>query len=145
MPGIIVGVDGSDHSQRALRRALQEGAVHQAPVTVLTVHPAMRGYAGGAVSYPQDAADVERAREKAQADTDKALAALGDGRPPSVTVKAVNGPPVEELLKASEDADMIVLGKRGTGGFARLRLGSVTSQIAHHAHCPVLIVPMENP
>jgi nucleotide-binding universal stress UspA family protein len=45
------------------------------------------------------------------------------------------------LLRASEDADMIVLGARGGGGFARLHLGSVSDQVAHHAHCPVVIIP----
>ncbi|MGH3234504.1 MAG: universal stress protein [Streptosporangiaceae bacterium] len=38
----------------------------------------------------------------------------------------------------------MVLGSRGTGGFARLMIGTVTSQVAHHARCPVLIVPAEN-
>ena len=71
------------------------------------------------------------------------LADLGGPRPPSVTVKAVNGFPVEVLVEAGKDADMIVLGSRGTGGFARLTLGSTASQVAHHAQCPVLIVPAE--
>jgi nucleotide-binding universal stress UspA family protein len=141
MPGIIVGVDGSDHSQRALVWALKEAAIRQAPLTVLTVHPALRGYAGGPVTYPHDTADTEQARERAQADTDKALASLGGDRPASVTVKAVHGLPVEELLRAAEDADMVVLGSRGSGGFALLSLGSVTSQVAHHSRSPVLIVP----
>ena len=47
------------------------------------------------------------------------------------------------LVEAGKDADMIVLGSRGTGGFARLTLGSTASQVAHHAQCPVLIVPAE--
>jgi nucleotide-binding universal stress UspA family protein len=53
--------------------------------------------------------------------------------------------PADELIKASEGADMIVLGSRGTGGFARLLMGTVTSQVAHHARCPVLIVPAADP
>ena len=71
------------------------------------------------------------------------LAGLGETRPPSITIKAVNGFPVEVLIDAGKDADMIVLGSRGTGGFARLMLGSTASQVAHHAKCPVLIVPAE--
>ena len=54
---------------------------------------------------------------------------------------AVHGLPAEELVKASDGVDMLVLGRRGTGGFGRLLLGSVTSQVAHHAQCAVLIVP----
>jgi nucleotide-binding universal stress UspA family protein len=58
-----------------------------------------------------------------------------------VTVTAVHGFPVEELIKAGAGADVIVLGSRGAGGFTRLMLGSVATQVAQHAPCPVLIVP----
>jgi nucleotide-binding universal stress UspA family protein len=144
MPGIIVGVDGSGHSQRALFRAIKEAAAHHAPLTVLTVHQAVVGFGGGPVFYPEDTTETERAREAAQAETGKVLAEAGEPRPASVTVKAVHGFPAEVLIDASRDADMIVLGSRGTGGFGRLLMGSVTSQVAHHATCPVLIVPPEN-
>jgi nucleotide-binding universal stress UspA family protein len=144
MPGIIVGVDGSGHSHRALIEAIKEAAVHHAPLTVLTVHQAVVGYSGGPVVYPEDKIETERAREAAQAETDKALAEVGELRPESVTVQAVHGFPAEVLIDASRDADMIVLGSRGVGGFGRLLMGSVTSQVAHHAACPVLIVPPEH-
>jgi nucleotide-binding universal stress UspA family protein len=141
MPGIVVGIDGSDHSKRALTRALTEAAIHRTPLTVLTVHQAVVGYAGGPVTYPGDEAETERAREAAQAETDKALAELDGPRPESVTVKAVHGFPAEELINATSDADMIVLGSRGAGGFARLLMGSVAGKVVQHAACPVLIVP----
>ncbi len=140
MPGIIVGVDGSGHSQRALVWAMKEATLRHAPLTVLTVHETIRGYFGTAAIIPRDAELTEKAREAAQAEVEKVLAGLGESRPESVTVKAVNGFPVEELIKAGHDADMIVLGSRGVGGFTQLMLGSVTSQVAHHATCPVLIV-----
>ena len=144
MPGIIVGVDGSGHSHRALIRAIKEAAVHHAPLTVLTVHQAVMGFGGGPVNNPGDQVQADRAREAAQAETDKVLGALGESRPESVTVKAVKGFPVEELINAGKDADMIVLGSRGAGGFTRLLMGSTAGQVAQHAHCPVLIVPPEN-
>jgi nucleotide-binding universal stress UspA family protein len=144
MPGIIVGVDGSDLSKRALVRALKEAAVHHAPLTVITVHQAVVGYAGGPITYPEDEVETERAREAAQAETDKALAELDGPRPESVTVKAVHGFPTEELVNAGRDADMIVLGSRGAGGFARLLMGSVAGKVVQHAPCPVLIVPPES-
>ena len=140
MPGIVVGVDGSGHSRKALERAAAEAAAHGAPLTVLTIHQAVRDVYGGVSHYQDDAALTDKAKEAAQAETDQVLAALSS-RPASVTVTAVHGLPVDELIKASQGADMLVLGRRGTGGFARLTMGSVTSQVAHHAHCPVLIVP----
>jgi nucleotide-binding universal stress UspA family protein len=144
MPDIIVGVDGSGHSQRALIRAIKEAAAHHVPLTVLTLHQAIKGFGGGPVVYREDLPETERAREAVQAETDKALAEVGEPRPESVTVKAVHGFPAEVLIDASRDADMIVLGQRGVGGFSRLLMGSVTSQVAHHATCPVLIVPSEH-
>ena len=140
MPGIVVGVDGSRHSRKALERAANEAAVHHMPLTVLTVHQAVRDVYGSASHYGDDAALTDKAKEAAQAETDQVLAALGS-RPASVTVTAVHGLPVDELIKASQGADMLVLGRRGFGGFARLMMGSVTDQVSRHAHCAVLVVP----
>jgi len=144
MPGIIVGVDGSGHSKRALEWAMKEAALRHESLTVITVHQAIKGYYGTAVVNPEDRTLTERARAAAQAEADKVLAELGESRPEAITVKAVNGFPVEELLAAAENADIIVLGSRGAGGFTRLLLGSVSSQIAQHAPCPVLIVPPDD-
>jgi len=144
MSGVIVGVDGSGHSQRALAWAMHEAAIRHVPLTVLTVHEAVRGYYSGMATYPDDPARTEDARVAAQAGTDKVLAGLDGPRPESVMVKAVHGFPVEELINAGKDADMLVVGSRGAGGFTRLMMGSVASQVAHHAYCPVLIVPPEN-
>jgi nucleotide-binding universal stress UspA family protein len=144
MSGILVGVDGSGHSQRALEWAMQEAAIRHVPLTVLTVHEAIRGYYSDMAIYPNDPARTEEARTAAQAETDKVLAGLDGSRPESVTVKAVHGFPVEELINAGKDADMIVLGSRGAGGFTRLMMGSVAGQVAQHAHCPVLLVPPED-
>ncbi len=143
MPGIVVGVDGSGHSRRALEWAMKEAALRQAPLTVLTVHQAMAGYFGGVSVRPEDPELTEKAREAAQAETDKVLAGLDGPRPESVTVTAVHGFPVEELISAARNADIIVIGSRGAGGFTRLLMGSVAGQVAQHAHCPVLIVPPE--
>jgi nucleotide-binding universal stress UspA family protein len=143
MPGIVVGIDGSGHSERALDWALREAALRNAPVEVLTVHPVIAGYMGHGVAYPEDVALVDSARAKAQEATDQALARLGTARPASVNVQAVAGIPAEALLDAAADADMIVVGSRGAGGFARLTMGSVGDQVARHAHCPVVIIPRE--
>jgi nucleotide-binding universal stress UspA family protein len=141
VPGIIVGIDGSHHSQRALEVAIAEAILRQVPLTVLTVHQVVAGYSGHGVAYPGDAALADKARQAAQEEVDSVLANLGDSRPPSVTVQGVSGLPAEAILNAAKDADLIVVGARGAGGFSRLLVGSVSSQVAHHAHIPVLIVP----
>jgi nucleotide-binding universal stress UspA family protein len=144
MSGIIVGVDGSGHSQRALEWAVREAGLRQTSLTVLTVHQALVGWGGGPVSYPMsDDSSTEQAGKQAQRETDQVLEGFAGERPTEVTVRAVHGLPAEELLHAADGADMIVMGSRGTGGFARLLLGSVTSQVAHHAHCPVVIIPAD--
>jgi nucleotide-binding universal stress UspA family protein len=141
MPGILVGLDGSHHSERALEWAVKEAAIRQSPLTVLAVHVVPAGWSGRAVPDPKDEDLLVTTKAAAQELTDKVVAGSAGGRPTSVTVDAVNGIPADVLLRASEDYDMIVLGARGGGGFARLRLGSVSDQVAHHAHCPVVIIP----
>ena len=140
MPGIIVGIDGSGHSQKALEWAMKEAALRRLPLTVLAVHEAVRGFFGGVANYPGDPELTEKASAAAQAETEKVLATLGDSRPESITVKAVHGIPAEELINASKDADLVVVGSRGAGGFARLTMGSVALKVVEHALCPVTVV-----
>ena len=140
MPGILVGVDGSDHSQRALEWAAKEAAFRRTSLTVLAVHQAVHGWAGS-LRFGDDEAQVQKIAEAAKAETEKVLAGLGDSRPASVTVRAVHGYPAEELIQAGADADMIVLGTRGVGGWTRQLIGSVATKVVHHATAPVLIVP----
>ncbi len=141
MPGIIVGLDGSHHAQRALEVAIAEAALRHLPLTVIAVHQVMAGYTGHGVAFPGDDALADKAREAAQAEVDSVLANVGDSRPSSVTVRGVSGLPAEAILDAAKDADLIVVGSRGAGGFSQLLMGSVSSQVTHHAHVPVLIVP----
>jgi nucleotide-binding universal stress UspA family protein len=142
MSGILVGVDGSGHSQRALEWAAKEAALRHTSLTVLTVDQAVAGW-GGTLHYQGDEAQTEKAAEAARAETDKVLAGLGDSRPESVTVEAIHGYPAEEIINVGADADLIVLGSRGVGGFARSLLGSVSSQVVQHATSPVVIMPLE--
>ena len=142
MSGITVGIDGSSHSTRALEWAVNEAAVRHAPLTVLTVHLVLQsGWTGNPVIFPKDSEELEQERQAAEEMTLKVTSQLGEARPASVTVRAVSGFPSQELIKASGEADLLVVGSRGAGGFARLVAGSVSSQVVHHAHCPVVVVP----
>ena len=145
MSGIIVGVDGSGHSQHALEWAAREAALRQTSLTVLTVEHVIAGWGGGTapIVYPVDASDIERARKLAQAETDKVLEALGNRQPADVTVRAVSGVPAQELIRASDGADLLVVGSLGVGGLTRLLMGSVSSQVTHLANCPVVVIPSD--
>jgi len=143
MSGIIVGVDGSEHSRRALVWAMREAVQHHVPLTVITVHPnpirpATRVY-WAEPDLPEAASDLEYTRKKVQ---DFVAEVAGEiGRPtPDVTVSVVTGDPAEELARASRDADMLVLGSHHQG-FAALLAGSVGAKVMHHAGCPVVVVP----
>jgi nucleotide-binding universal stress UspA family protein len=147
MPGIIVGVDGSGHSRRALEWAISEAAIRQTPLTVLAVHQAVTGFwrSPQDVPYPGDAVLAEHARKVAQDETDTALGRLpAEARPPEVTVLAVAGAPVEEILRVSRDADMLVVGSRGTGHFEKPLLGSVSYALIRHSRCPVAVIPADS-
>ena len=141
MSGILVGVDGSDNSQRALEWAAKEAAFRNTSLTVLTVHQAVHGWTG-TLTFQDDDAQVQKVADLAKAETDKVLAGLGDSRPESVTVRAVHGYPAEEIINAGADADMIVLGTSGVGGWSGQLIGSVATKVIHHATSPVLIVPV---
>ena len=140
MPGIVVGVDGSDQSQRALEWAVTEAGLRKAPLTVITVHQvAIDHWGQGPLVYPQDEPARQQAEQAARQAVDKVTAQLSGAKPASVQVTAVNGVAADVLIDASKDADLLVVGARG-GGFEQVILGSVSSKVAHHADCPVVIV-----
>jgi nucleotide-binding universal stress UspA family protein len=142
MPGIIVGIDGSGHARDALEWAVNEAAIRHTPLTVLTVNQTVTGW-GVPMSYPGDEELMEKARKAAEEETEVVLEKIAAESRPSVTVKAVTGLPGEALMNAAVDADMIVVGSRGAGGFKRLLMGSVSTQVTHHAHCPVVVIPAD--
>jgi nucleotide-binding universal stress UspA family protein len=142
MPGIIVGFDGSAHSRKAMEWAVHEAGMRHTQVTVLTVQQAGVGFFGTSVVEPGDDELTVRARKIARAETEEVLDEVADdSRPTSVAVQVALGVPAEELLKAAVDADMIVVGSRGAGGFKKLLLGSISSHVVHHGHCPTVVIP----
>jgi nucleotide-binding universal stress UspA family protein len=142
MSGIVVGIDGSPNSERALDWAMRQAAAVRAPLTVIAVHEVPKSYWGGIpVVGPSDEPALEDLRQAAQEMAQRAAGRLGDAGPASVTVHAVSGFVVKELVDASRDADLVVVGSRGGSGFARLLMGSVSSEVVQHSACPVVIVP----
>jgi nucleotide-binding universal stress UspA family protein len=114
-----------------------------APVVTADRLTPYKEVAMSAVVYPTDASDVERARKLAQAETDKALEGLGARQSAEVTVRAVVGLPAEELVRAADGAEMLVVGSLGVGGLTRALMGSVSSQVVHLATCPVVVIPSD--
>jgi nucleotide-binding universal stress UspA family protein len=144
MPGIVVGVDGSPNSARALAWATKEAALAHADLTVLAVHQAVASYmTGNPVVFGQDAPEMETTRKTVEELVRRAQSESGEAKPAAVNIRVVHGFPAQELIDASKDAAMVVVGSRGSGGFARLLVGSVSNQVVHHAACPVVIVPHE--
>jgi nucleotide-binding universal stress UspA family protein len=146
MPGIIVGVDGSANARRALEWAMREGAIRQAPLTVLTVNEVAASlWTHQPIILQADERLLRSARDGASELVDKTAADLGESRPAEVTVKAVNGFAADELISASHDADLVVVGASGgahSGGLAQhIPLGSISNKVLHHAACPVVVVP----
>lgn len=140
MPGIVAGIDGSAHSRRVLEWAMREAGIRREPLTILTVQPTVNGGWNRTLPFPGEEVR-DTLSEAVRAAAAKTSAQLGAAGPPSFTVRAVIGPPAAMLIDASRDADLLVVGSRGAGGFARLTMGSVSSQVAHHARCPIVIVP----
>jgi nucleotide-binding universal stress UspA family protein len=134
---IVAGVDGSEPSARALRWAIDDARTRGA--TVQAVHawdvPYSLSFAGAAVDWP---AFEHAARQLLDQEVDTALGDTTDVRVDSVLV---SGSAADVLLGMAKGADLVVVGSRGVGGFRGLLLGSVSQQVAHHAACPVVVVP----
>jgi nucleotide-binding universal stress UspA family protein len=142
---IVVGVDGSAQSTRALRWALDEAERWAgALVVVHSWHTPYPAEPWGMVITPRDRDKFEK--EAHELIGDMVDLAVGDGaaRPASLTVMSIEDASGPALVHASENADVLVVGSRGRGGFAALLLGSTSLHCLHHAPCPVVVVPAQD-
>jgi nucleotide-binding universal stress UspA family protein len=137
---IVVGVDQSEGAKAALRFALEEARLRQAKLRV--VHAWQFGYIGAPGfegSLPAVGGDLAEFHEAAEAALDETLrGVVADGV--AIERRVDQGAAAPVLIEESRDADVLVVGSRGHGGFAQLLLGSVSQQCAQHAFCPVVIV-----
>jgi nucleotide-binding universal stress UspA family protein len=131
---IVVGVDGSAGSRRALRRAAEEAAAHAAALEVLMAWSLLDEVTAAEF-------DPKYGDDRARADLDDIVTTELGGGAAGVILRVANDLPARALLAAADGAWMVVVGSRGLGGFKGLLLGSVSQQVAHHSPCPVLIVP----
>ena len=132
---IIVGIDGSEPSQRALRWAAHFAAIFGARLEAVGCweYPSSYGWASIAPDW-SPVQDMEKVLD------DTVRAVFGDQPPPESSGRSSRAAPPRSLLEASAGAMMLVVGSRGHGGFAGLLLGSVSASVAEHASCPVFIV-----
>ena len=136
---IVVGIDGSAESKRALHWALDEARRREA--RLVAVHSWTYQFTSGPGYLPGADPEVRASIQKeAEQVIDDALADVGTVGV-EVERRAPEGSPSATLVEAAEGADLLVVGSRGRGGFSGLLLGSVSQQCAHHAPCPVVIVP----
>ena len=136
MSRIAVGIDGSKNSQAALEWAVDEARLRGADLHIVTTWQLSGPAEGfGLGEY------YEACREASAILVAGAADWAAERLDTAVTHLSVNGAAVETLSAQSVDSLMLVVGARGHGGFLGLVLGSVSSQIAHHATCAVVIVP----
>ena len=138
---IVVGVDGSEGGAAALEFAASEAALRNAPLRVVSSWEVPAAVYGSGFTPPMDAGTLEAFGTRAQQVADQAAETVKKQRP-SLEVEAVAaaGQAADVLLDQSADAELIVVGRRGLGGFKSLLLGSVSQQVVHYAACPVVVV-----
>jgi nucleotide-binding universal stress UspA family protein len=142
MRRIVVGVDGSETSREALRWAAAEARAHEAELHVVHAWEVPGLGAGVGMSPGRRAAAAPESQHGAaeQLVTDVIREELGGHPSTNVRPTIGRGTAAGVLLDAAKGADLLVVGSRGLGGFAGLLLGSVSSKMASHAPCPVVIV-----
>lgn len=140
---IVVGIDGSEGSKRALRWAADEARLRGARLTLVRAwYPSAALYGFGFGLIDAEAVGdlrilAKRQLEEIHAENAERLEGI------DVECRVVEDLPANALLEAARGADLLVVGTRGHGGFAGLLLGSVSAHCAHHSPCTLVIVPPE--
>jgi nucleotide-binding universal stress UspA family protein len=140
---IVAGVDGSDGAHRALEWAVEEARLRDATLVVVygwQVPPIVTGAGPYDAPVVLEQETLEAVERNAKDVVERQLGSV-DTSGIDVQRRIEPRPPVDLVLDAATGADLVVVGTRGHGGFTGLLLGSVSQQVAHHAPCPVVIVP----
>ena len=137
---VVVGIDGSPASLEALEWAVEAAVARRAELRV--VHAWHLPYVGTDIYGGMLAVDPDTFEDVARKVVDDALAKVDTrGLDVPMTTCVVHDGAAPAVLAAAAEADLVVVGARGTGGFTGLLLGSASNQIVHHAPCPVVVVP----
>ena len=140
MATIVVGIDESEAARDALRWAIN--MADDDDDEIIALHAWQLYLAGTMEGMLVDPAPIkESAVLSAKNVVESILAEFDD--PPSLELEVVEGHPGRRLIERSEDADLLVVGSRGHGGFRGLLLGSVSTYCVHHVSCPVVVVPAD--
>jgi nucleotide-binding universal stress UspA family protein len=141
METIVVGIDGSEGGTAALEFAAREAGFRGARLRVVSAWHVPPTAFGGGFAPPPDPATWDDLLERAQQVAEQALASVKKLQPSlEGEALAVQGHPADVLIEQGADAALIVVGRRGLGGFRSLLLGSVSQQVVQHATCPVVVV-----
>jgi nucleotide-binding universal stress UspA family protein len=130
---IVVGVDGSDHGNAALRWAVEEAKVHTGEI--IAVFAWQMPFVGIPGAFDRD--EMERV---CKVFLDESVGAIVPHASVPITKLVAEGDVSASLIAAAKTADILVLGSRGRGGFAGLKLGSVSQECVQHAACAVAII-----
>ena len=138
MSKIVVGVDGTEGARHAIRWALDYAKPAD---TVVLLHSWEMPVAVQRMTDPTVDPDLvgAKATELVETELDDVGRPAPDG--PTIEYDVREGAPVRQLIEAAEDADLIVIGSRGIGGFMGVLVGSVSEAVVHHAPCPVVVIP----
>ena len=148
---IIVPIDGSEHSLKALEEAAQIAKLSSGEITLINVfsvqpimmpEPSTSGYTGGPIFTGTEFSRIIEAAQKSGnrilQDGEQKISASGV----KVEKMLVEGHTVQEIVRAANEGnfDLIVIGARGISHIREMLLGSVTDGVIHHAHCAVLVI-----
>lgn len=137
---ILVAVDGSEHSKRAVHEAINYGQCFDSEITLLNIIKAISTMHYSQMK-PPTIEDNEELTRAGQAILQEALSEV-DVSGIEVSTKIKYGNPADEILQEAEEGnyDLIVMGSRGLGVFSRSFLGSVSNKVLHHTDTDALII-----
>ncbi|MEU1960620.1 universal stress protein [Nocardia sp. NPDC019304] len=139
-PPLVVAVDGSATSYHAAAWAAADAALHRARLHIVTSVPVRPGYGPGATLTEADVEWLRKDGERVLTEAARVARTTAAGEALTISTELTVAPIIPDLIDRSRSARMLVVGSRGLGAFRRELLGSVSTAMTRHAHCPVAVV-----